>query len=225
MFILEVIATNLTEARAAQAGGAHSVELCVDLAVGGLTPPLDMARAVRDAVTIDLNLMIRPHALSFTYSPHDIEAILSAADAAAQIGVSSIVFGALTASGGVDMALTQQVKAAARGVKLTFHRALDEANSPAAAVEALKGTAERLLCSGGAPNIWQGREQMGAWVRQHGDAFSFACAGGVTLDNLEELVRVTAAPEYHVGGAARTSGTVDLSKVHALIAILDRSRL
>src|SRR3712207_462978 len=75
MYRLEVIASNVTEALEAQAGGAHSIELCVDLTVGGLTPPLDVARAVRDAVSIDVNMMIRPHAESFYYSPHDIDLI------------------------------------------------------------------------------------------------------------------------------------------------------
>lgn len=220
MYRLEVIATTLDEAITAQAGGADSIELCVDLAVGGLTPPLDLARAVRDAVSIDLNLMLRPHARSFYYSPHDIDLILRHAEFAAQIGVTSLVFGALTSNNEVDVALTRQVKAAARGLKLTFHRALDEAVDPARGIEALAGTVERLLCSGGAANIWDGRVRMGAWVRRYGSTFSFACAGGVTLANLPELIRVTTAPEYHVGGAARSAGTVDLLKVLALTEII-----
>jgi len=223
MYRLEVIATTLAEALGAQAGGAHSVEICVDLAVGGLTPPIEVARAIRDALSIDTHMMIRPHAVSFYYSPHDIDIILKQAESAAHIGVTSVVFGALTSNNEVDLELVQSVKAAANGINLTFHRALDEAIKPTTALESLRGTATRILCSGGAPDIWQGRDQMGAWVKQLGGAFSFVCAGGVTLANLPELVRITHAQEYHVGSAARENGTVNRAKVRALVEALDRS--
>lgn len=222
MYRLEVIATTLAEALAAQAGGAHSLEICVDLALGGLTPPLELARAVRDAVQIDINLMIRPHAASFYYSPHDIDVILKDAEAAARIGVTSLVFGALTSNAEVDVPLVSAVKAAAGGLALTFHRALDDAADTTAGIVALAGLADRLLCSGGARDVWHGRDQMGAWVRDFGTTFRFACAGGVTYDNLPELVRVTRAHEYHVGGAARTHGVVDVAKVRALVERLQK---
>lgn len=222
MYRLEVIATNLAEAVAAQTGGAHSVEVCVNLAVGGLTPPLEVVRAIRDAVTIDINLMVRPHAESFYYSPHDIDLILQQAEAAARIGVTSIVFGALTSNREVDVALVQQVKTAAGELRLTFHRALDETVDPMQGIFALRGLTERLLCSGGAPDIWQGREQMGRWMRQFGNQFTFACAGGVTLANLPELVHITGAQEYHVGSAARVNGVVKVANVRALADVLQR---
>jgi copper homeostasis protein len=216
---LEVIATTLEDALAAIAGGARSVELIEDLSVGGLTPALPFVRAVRDAVTVDLHMMLRPHARSFVYSTQDVDAILQAAEAAAEIGVTSIVFGALTPDNEVDLALVKQVKASARGLRLTFHRALDETRNPTAALESLRGVATRILCSGGAPNIWDGRAAMAQWVGQF-TAFKFACAGGVTLENLGDLVRITQAQEYHVGSAARTNGIVDQEKVCVLAGAL-----
>jgi len=222
VYRLEVIASTLQEAIDAQTGGADSVEICVDLAVGGLTPPLDLARAIRDAVIIDTHMMIRPHAASFYYTPHDIDVILRAAESAARIGVTQIVFGALTSNAEVDLELVRQVKQAAGGMALTFHRALDDARDPTGDVAALRGLADRILSSGGAPNIREGRERMGAWVRMYGAALRFACAGGVTLDNLPELVRTTGAPEYHVGSAARSNGVVEVARVRSLRETLDR---
>ncbi|MFN8374118.1 MAG: copper homeostasis protein CutC [Anaerolineae bacterium] len=218
MVQLEVIVTTLAEARAAVAGGALSLEIIEDLSVGGLTPPLEVVRAIRDAVTVDLNVMLRPHARSFVYTPQDIEVIHQQAQAIARIGVTSVVFGALTPDGDADLALTRQVAAAA-ATGLTFHRALDETRAPAAALDSLQGIATRILCSGGAANIWDGRTTMRQWVRTF-PQFTFACAGGVTLENLPELVRVTQAQQIHVGTAARTNGTVDREKVRALVAAL-----
>jgi copper homeostasis protein len=220
MYHLEVIATTLDDALAAVAGGAHSLELIEDLSVGGLTPALSFVRAVRDAVTVDLHMMLRPHAHSFVYSAQDADAILQAAEAAAQIGVTTIVFGALTPENEVNLPLVRQVKASARGLGLTFHRALDETRDPTAALDSLRGTATRILCSGGARSIWEGRAMLAQWVGQFPE-FSFACAGGVTLENLPELVRITQAQEYHVGSAARMHGVVNQEKVQALAAMLN----
>jgi copper homeostasis protein len=217
MYRLEVIATTLQEAIDAQAGGASSVEIIEDLSVGGITPPLDIVRAIRDAVTIDMNVMVRPHARTFVYSAQDIELIFKQTEAWAQIGVSSVVFGALAPNGEIDFALTAQVASIAK--RITFHRALDETKDPTQSLEYLKNVATRILCSGGAPNIWLGRAQMGQWVKQFPE-FTFACAGGVTLENLPELVRITQAQEYHVGSAARTKGVVDREKVRIIAETL-----
>jgi copper homeostasis protein len=219
MYRLEVIATTLEEALEAQAGGALSIEVIEDLSVGGITPSMNIVRAIRDAVTIDMNVMVRPHARSFVYSAQDVELIAAQAQELARIGVPTVVFGALLRNGEVDLALTRQVMDIAK--RITFHRALDETVNPTASLESLKGIATRILCSGGAPNIWDGRAQMGIWVNQFPE-FTFACAGGVTFENLSELVRVTQAQEYHVGSAARTNGIVDREKVRALVAAINR---
>ncbi|OSC73398.1 copper homeostasis protein CutC, partial [Streptomyces sp. 4F] len=52
--VLEVIALDVEDAVAAQAGGADRLELVTDMAADGLTPSAETVAAIRAAVDIDL---------------------------------------------------------------------------------------------------------------------------------------------------------------------------
>ncbi len=58
--LIESCCTSLDEARWAETRGANRIELCTDLSVGGLTPPRDLIREVVQALTIPVNVLIRP---------------------------------------------------------------------------------------------------------------------------------------------------------------------
>ena len=57
---IETCCTTLEQARSAQSRGAGRIELCVDLSVGGVTPPRDLIREVVRALSIPVNVLIRP---------------------------------------------------------------------------------------------------------------------------------------------------------------------
>jgi copper homeostasis protein len=56
---LEVIATGVADAVAAEQGGADRIELVADLARGGMTPPLAVVESVLDRVGIPVRVMLR----------------------------------------------------------------------------------------------------------------------------------------------------------------------
>ena len=58
--MIESCCTTLEQALSAQARGAGRIELCTDLPVGGVTPPRDLIAAVVHALTIPVNVLIRP---------------------------------------------------------------------------------------------------------------------------------------------------------------------
>ena len=58
--LIETCCTTLDEALSAQARGANRIELCVDLSIGGVTPPHDLIREVVQNLTIPVNVLIRP---------------------------------------------------------------------------------------------------------------------------------------------------------------------
>jgi copper homeostasis protein len=213
---LEVIASTLEDAIQGQAGGADSLELCVNLAVGGLTPPLEIVQKIRDAVAVYLRVLMRPHADSFIYSTQDVEQIIRDVEALKKIGVDGIVFGALRSDDTVDLDLTHQIAATIHPLEMTFHRALDVCKNADQVVPQLKGTAQRILTSGTADSVWQGRDKIRTWIAEHGSDFIFACGGGIRLENLAETVQATQAPEYHVGTAAQTHKIVDSVKVRQI---------
>jgi copper homeostasis protein len=212
---LEIATTTLEDALAAQRGGADSIEISRDLSVGGLTPPLEIVQAARHALTIDIHAIVRPHARDFYYSELEMEQILRDARAFAALGVG-VVFGAHMANGQLDLALIQQVAEAARGVPVTLHRALDSCSNPDESLRALAGIIPRALTSGPAPLAWEGRDGLRRWVTEFGRDFRFVASGAITLAQLRPLADYTGVHEVHLGGAARTDGAVDASKVARL---------
>jgi copper homeostasis protein len=221
---LEIAATSLVEARTAVAGGAASLEICRDLGAGGLTAPLQLVQAIRDVVPVTLNVMIRVHNQGFVYTADELEAMLEEIEQVKALGVDGVVFGALTMDGDLDMQQMWTVVRAAAPLPVTLHRALDVCRTPDTALRALVGIVPRVLTAGPATTAWEGRGTLKRWVETYGKNYRFAASGGITLEQLPELVRVVGADEYHIGGAARTKGVVDVAKVQQLQAVLDQYR-
>lgn len=218
---LEIIATSVEDAVQAQNGGASSLEVVKNLAVGGLTPPLALVSAVREAVTIPIRIILRPHANGFVYSEADVEQMLTDIEVIKRIGANGIVFGALRADNTINLALTTQVAHVAHPMEMTFHRAIDLSRNAPAALTALTGTIRRLLTSGLTDNVWDGRNTIRSWVEQYGSQFTIACGGGIRIEQLTEIVRTTRAPEYHLGSAVQTNLVVDKVKVAQILEIIN----
>jgi copper homeostasis protein len=220
---LEIAAVSVEDAREAQAGGADSLELLRDLPRGGLTPPLEVVRTVRDAVTIPIHVMLRPHDRGFVYTRREIDAALAVLENWKPLGINGVVFGAQTAAGRVDVALLREVAALAAPIPVTLHRALDFSVEPEQTLAALAGIVPRVLTAGPARTAWQGRSVVRQWVAQFGTQFEFVSSGGLTLEQLTRFAAEIGAAEAHVGGAARTHDAVDSLKVRALKAALNAS--
>ncbi len=218
---LEVIALTLEDAVNAQAGGAASVEIVENLTVGGLTPSLEVVRAIRDRVTIHTRVIVRPHARGFVYSTKETDEILSYVGELVKIGVGGVVFGALHDDSMINVPLVQQVAHAATPLEVTLHRAIDACREPEVALNQLVGIVQRVLTSGQRQSVWEGRETIRCWIAQYGASFTFACGGGVRAEQLPALVKAIDAPEYHVGTAARINGVVDPALVRALVEAIN----
>lgn len=226
MTLLEIAALTLDDALAAQAGGAHSVELSRDLSVGGLTPALDFVRAACESLHIGVYVMLRPHARDFVYTSAEIAGILEQAKRLSALGVSGIVFGAQTASGALDTALIKRVAHAAAPTPVTLHRALDTSADPEAALTQLIGIIPRILTAGPGASAWAGRDGLKAWIARFGGNFQFVASGGITLEQARRLADHTSAHQLHIGGAVRADGRVDAEQVrafHAALALPTRS--
>lgn len=186
---LEVIAVNADDARAAQAGGAGRIELVADLAVGGVTPDVNVIRAVKQAVSIPVYVMIRPRGGGFVYDDREVATMVEQARMAVQAGADGLVLGALRESAPdrlvprvppedaleIDLEAVIRIVGAAQ-VPVAFHRAFDELE-PEGMQRALEQLSmitfvERVLTSGGASNVEEGIDMLAELV-----AFSEAIGG------------------------------------------------
>lgn len=220
---LEIAATTLDDAINAERGGADSIEISYDLSVGGLTPNFDLVSEIRDAVQIDVQVIVRPHARDFCYSADEIDTILTDTRRLAKMAIQGVVFGAIDVDGRFDVGLTRRVVEAASPLPVTVHRALDVCSNPDEALHELIGSVPRVLTSGPAPTAWEGRDTLRRWVKEFGEYFSFVPSGGLKMEQFAEFVAHVGAPEYHLGSAARTDGTVDVKKVEQLKQIVSHT--
>lgn len=221
MVKLEIAVTTLEDAVRAAAGGVNSVELSYDLARDGLTPSIDLVKAVQDAIDVDLHVMVRPHDRDFVYVGDEIDLILEQAQIFSEIGVTGIVFGAQKAHGELDVDLIKRVAEVVKNAQVTVHRAIDLCVNPEAGLTELKGIVDRVLTSGPARSAWEGREGLKEWLSQFGEVFRFVAAGSITLETIREIASYTGVQECHSSSAARTNGVVDAEKVQQLLQKLE----
>ena len=236
--ILEVCVDSVESAIAAQQGGAGRVELCADLEHGGITPSIGMMKSVREKVSLEVHVMIRPRAGDFCYSEAEFEVMKRDLQEAKKLGVDGLVFGILTSEGAIDSARTMMLLEMARPLAVTFHRAFDETVDLFAALSELTRLGvDRVLTSGGKSSVEAGLQTLASLVRNAGSSIKVLAGGGITLENVADVVGQTGVDEVHVLNSVSTTvehgssdpkifqsprTVADSSKVRGMVGILQR---
>jgi len=200
---LEIAANSLASALAAQEGGADRVELCENLGEGGCTPSYGTLAMARERLRIPLYVLIRPRAGDFHFDALERDTMLRDIELCARLGCDGVVIGALTQDGDVDVALCGDLIAAARPLGVTFHRAIDVARDPQAALDAaLALGCERVLTSGAQASAIDGAHAIAALVQRAAGRIGVMAGAGVTPGNVRELVLRTGVREVHASAKA-----------------------
>ncbi len=147
--ILEICAANIQSAINAETAGAHRIELCSELAVGGITPSFGMIQEVLKKVSIPVFVLIRPRSGNFTYSHDEFEMMKADILQSKKMGCAGIVSGVLNDDNTIDFNRTKELVELSKPLPFTFHRAFDWVPNPAEAIETLiKIGVNRVLTSG-----------------------------------------------------------------------------
>lgn len=195
---LEVCIDSADGAAAAEAGGAGAVELCAALVEGGITPSLGLVRATRAACDIELNVMVRPRGGDFVYDRRELEAMHHDVAAFREAGADGVVLGVLRPDGTVDEERVADLVAAARPLRVTFHRAFDMTRDPRAALETLiELGVDRVLSSGQEASAPAGVRLLTELVEQAGERVVVMPGCGLRPANLVAVLDATAAREVH----------------------------
>ena len=197
--LFEVCLQSVDDAVAAQAGGAQRVELCAALVEGGITPSLGSIRACRDAVDIDVMVMIRPRGGDFVYTDWELDAMAKDIAECKKIGVTGVVFGMLELDGKVARTQVQRmVNEAGPDLSVTFHRAFDVSAEPFAALDTLIELGiDRVLTSGQAATVPEGIGMIRALVDRAAGRIGILPGCGITPDNVAEIIAYTGVSEFH----------------------------
>ncbi|MGP4088906.1 copper homeostasis protein CutC [Streptomyces sp. KR55] len=205
--VLEVIALDVEDAVAAQAGGADRLELVTDMAADGLTPPSGTVAAIRAAVDIPLRVMLR---LEDGFVAGDVGRLVDAALRMREVGAEEFVLGFLDAQGGVDLDAVERVVGVLGGCRWTFHRAIDRAADRDALRKQLGDLPglDAYLTAGSAGGVDDGLPTLLAEARRCGEPGyeqQLLIGGGLRLDHVPTLLDA-GIDAFHIGGAARPAG-------------------
>ncbi len=198
--LLEICVETLEAALAAERGGADRIELCENLAVGGVTPHLALMRATRSQINIPIFAMIRPRGGDFFYTADEVERMRSDILMAKECGMDGVVFGLLNADQLVDVDRTRELVELARPLPGTFHRAFDETPDLRAALEGvIVSGAARILTCGGNGDAEKGSAIVAQLVKTAGSRIEIVAGGGINAANLEGVLQRSHAREIHSG--------------------------
>ena len=206
MALLEVCAATRPSLLAAIAAGAERVELCEDLAVGGVTPSADLISEAVAAEGLRVHVLIRCRAGSFVYTAEEVALMTEQIRQAKALGADGVVIGALTPLGDIDLSACRQWVAAAEGMSITFHRAFDRCRHPQEALEEIiRLGCHRLLTSGQADTAYEGRALIADLVRQAAGRLLILPGAGVNPSNAAAILSATGATELHSSARSTTS--------------------
>ena len=200
----EICSGSLQSALNAQEAGAHRVELCSALSLGGITPSYGFIEMARKRLKIDVNVLIRPRQGDFLYDSEEVAVMIRDIIACAQMGVNGVVIGALDPYGNVDMDACRAMVAVAKhhGLSVTFHRAIDRScNIMAALEDVISLGADRILSSGGKRTSYEGLEVLAKMNEAAAGRIIIMPGGGVNAGNIKEILEVTGAGEIHFSGS------------------------
>ncbi len=205
--VLEVIALDVEDAVAAQAGGADRLELVTDMAADGLTPAAATVAGIRAAVDIPVRVMLRL-ADGFAAGAH--ERLVAAACEMREAGAEEFVLGFLDPDGEVDLAAVERVARELEGCRWTFHRAIDHAADRDALRKQLADFPglDTYLTAGSAAGVDAGLPVLLAEADRCGEpgyGQQLLVGGGLRLDHVPGL-RDAGVDAFHIGGAARPDG-------------------
>lgn len=240
--LVEIAVDSVGDALAAVEAGADRLELCAALREHGLTPGRDLIASV--AGRVRTVAMARPapgsvhDGASWRRTIDDARAVIGA-------GAGGMVFGCLTPRGGIDRPRVEQMVELARGAghEAVFHRAIDLAADPLAALHELAGLGvSRVLTAGlsGARTAHELAEPAADWPRDpawHGGGDDWArrfrrlaalvdaargrvevlVGGGVRAGNAREIVALTGCTQIHSSARVGPAAAFSAGEARALI--------
>ena len=188
------------DVKTAYENGADRVELNSALYLGGLTPSLANLICAKEQCEIPVVAMVRPRGGGFCYSAEEYQTMILDTKLLLEHGADGIAFGFLKEDQTLDTERTKEViyLIHEQGREAVFHRAFDCVADQKKTIEQLIGLgADRILTSGGAPDVWSGRERLKQLQKEYGSEIEILAGSGVNENNVRELMTYTGVHQVH----------------------------
>ncbi|MEO1032421.1 MAG: copper homeostasis protein CutC [Bacteroidota bacterium] len=228
--LLEICANSFQSAKNAQDAGAHRIELCQELSVGGITPSYGLIKQVIESIRIPVVVLIRPRSGNFIYTDDEFEIMKQDILISKDLGGHGIVSGVLNADRTIDMQRTNELVELSKPLPFTFHRAFDEVVNPEEALAQLMDLeVERVLTSGQQSTAEKGLDLLRALNDISNERITILAGGGINATNVLEFKK-WGFKEIHASASKKidqeksmfgmTQTVSDLNTIKAIIKLI-----
>ncbi|MBZ0247675.1 MAG: copper homeostasis protein CutC [Cyclobacteriaceae bacterium] len=211
----EVVVYNIDSALRAQEGGADRIELCDNPAEGGTTPSFGVIEQVRQNISMDVFVMLRPRGGDFCYNNYEFHIMKRDLSQCQRLSVDGLVFGILTEEGRIDKKRCKELIAKARPLKVTCHRAFDMTRDPFEALEdCIEVGFNRILTSGQRPKAIEGIGLIAELVKKAEGRIAIMAGSGVNENTVSEIVKTTEVKEIHFSATTFNDSVMQYKNPH-----------
>jgi copper homeostasis protein len=198
--IVEVCANSLQSSLNAENAGAHRIELCSELGIGGITPSFGLLKKVKEKLSLPVHVLIRPRSGDFTYSDLEFNIMKEDILFCREMGFAGIVSGVLHSDFSLDLSRTGTLVELAGDLTFTFHRAFDWVKDPITTLAQLENIGVACLLTSGQQR--SAVEGMRLLKQLHLNALKCQVmpGGGINETNIREF-RENGFKAIHLSGA------------------------
>ncbi|MDH7913330.1 copper homeostasis protein CutC [Winogradskyella sp. SYSU M77433] len=199
---LEICANSYQSAKNACDAGAHRIELCQELSVGGITPSYGLLKKVIEELDIPVFVLIRPRSGNFVYSDDEFQIMKNDIQVCKDLGCKGIVSGILKPDDTIDVERTKILIDLAKPLSFTFHRAFDEVKNPKEALlQLIELGANRVLTSGKKTTAEEGLDLLKELNVLAKNRITILAGGGITSKNAN-LFKEAGLTEIHASASS-----------------------
>ncbi|MEL1240760.1 copper homeostasis protein CutC [Flavobacterium flavipallidum] len=209
--LLEICASSYQSAINAQNAGAHRIELCSELALGGITPSYGLIKKVVENLSIPVHVLIRPRSGNFSYSEEEFEIMKADILLCKELGCQGIVSGVLKSDNTIDVIRTQELIELSKPLTFTFHRAFDWVEDSFEALETLINVGvDRILTSGKKTTALEGIPLLKDLETKADNKLIILPGSGINSENALQFkeagfkeIHCSASKMEHIGGLGK----------------------
>jgi len=195
---LEIACFNYESALIAQENGAHRIELCENMLLGGTTPNVVLTVRVREKLSIKMHVIIRPRGGDFVYSDEEFVEMKQDIKHFKKLGVDGFVFGILNPDGSVNKKRNQGLVHLAGSLPCTFHRAFDDVKDVQQSLEDVIDCGFRtILTSGQQTSVEEGIFNLEKIQKLANNRIEIMPGGGLRSSNIKLLQDRLEPTFYH----------------------------
>ncbi|MBC7382619.1 MAG: copper homeostasis protein CutC [Bacteroidia bacterium] len=217
-YLLEIACFNETSAMHAFNGGANRIELCSGKNAGGLTPCYNTFKNVKQNLSIDIYVMIRPCAGNFIYTDIEFEKMKVDLLSLKQLNADGFVFGILDENGNVNRQQNKILVNLAHPLPCTFHKAFDQTNNVFNALEdCIECGFKNILTSGGAPSAVEGTDKLKQLLVHAKKRINIIASGSVRSNTIAFIKEQTGITYFHSSAIGDTGDTASLEEIIRLM--------